>query len=499
MAAESKRVKHLHQTPDGLYHYRRRVPPDLVKAIGQKEWWRATGTRRFDDAVEQVVEFRKVDDALIKRLRSTPEAADDHRAERRVQEHQAHDARGGEKFGHLMQRAARGDFDDSMFGRPDPARLPPTWRDAEAVLREALRLNPIEGLDRLKRFRRRAFDEEFKPNDPFDAESWAWWLSRLDSKITDLTASTPRISMALERYLIFREPAENTVRKFSAHIADLIKDVGDLPLTEVTAHHLRQHRDELRKRDLDTTSIRAHFVAIRSVFRHAVDEGLIPLDPTSGVKMPKEKQSADDRRWKQFTPAEMRMILAFAEEWWGAPRPGITTERRVGLLILIKTLAYTAMRPSEIMDVTPEMVTPDSIAVPGTKTAAAKRAIPLHPKAREFHDWIHAGGMDAFADIQTDRARPLRQNFAKLLQRLPTPIEDPKKSLYSLRGTFNESLRVIGAPPEIRRAILGHAERDVQGRHYANRPSVSELRRWVEAADPTIDPLNFELEETSSK
>ena len=57
------------------------------------------------------------------------------------------------------------------------------------------------------------------------------------------------------------------------------------------------------------------------------------------------------------------------------------------------------------------------------------------------------------------------------------------KALYSLRSTFSNAMRRAGAPADVRRAILGHAEGGAF-RNYDDGPEFDLKREWIEKTDP---------------
>ena len=66
----------------------------------------------------------------------------------------------------------------------------------------------------------------------------------------------------------------------------------------------------------------------------------------SGVKLPKEKRSVEERKWRKFDPDEMIVILNAIESVWGEPVRGLDDDRRVAIAMLVRVLAFTAMRTS---------------------------------------------------------------------------------------------------------------------------------------------------------
>ena len=327
------------------------------------------------------------------------------------------------------------------------------------------------------------------PHDPEDRDEFDLTKQRLERKVARVARSPDTITKVAERYYKFAQIREKTQDKYRRTINRLVTKVGDLPIQHLTASTLRDYRNFLTARGSLPATIRADFTPIMGLLGYAVDEGLIELSPMAGVKLPKEKRAVEEMKWLPFEPSEMVRIMEAVEEIWGQPTQGISDERRQALQMVVRALAYTAMRPAELMALRPDQVDTRCIRVEGGKTKSAWRVIPLHPKIADFPDWISSGGLAVFANGQTgekqaDPVTPVRHNFTQLIRKkMDPPIQHPKKALYSLRSTFQNALRRAGAPIAVRRALLGHVESGAI-RHYDDGPEFEELRRWVEAADP---------------
>jgi len=327
------------------------------------------------------------------------------------------------------------------------------------------------------------------PHDPEDRDEFDLTKQRLERKIARVARSPDTITRVAERYYKFAQIRETTQDKYRRTLNRLTATVGDLPIQHLTASALRGYRDALTAKGSLPASIRADFTPIIGLLGYAVDEGLIDLSPMAGVKLPKEKRAVEEMKWQSFDPSEMVRIMEAVEAIWGQPTQGISDERRQALQMVVRALAYTAMRPAELMALRPDQVDSRCIRVEGGKTKSAWRVIPLHPKIVDFPDWISSGGLEAFSIGETglkqkDPVTPVRHNFSQLIRKkMDPPIQHPKKALYSLRSTFQNALRRAGAPIAVRRAVLGHVESGAI-RHYDDGPEFEELRSWIEAADP---------------
>jgi hypothetical protein len=78
----------------------------------------------------------------------------------------------------------------------------------------------------------------------------------------------------------------------------------------------------------------------------------------------------------------------------------------------------------------------------------------------------------------------VRHNFMRILRELMhEPILEPRKTLYSFRGTFQDAMRRVGAPLEVRQAILGHTQGGAI-KHYNSGPEFELMQEWIWKSDP---------------
>jgi len=496
----------------GRYFYQRRVPKHLHQAVGFVKWHRPAG-EDYGKAVVQVVAWADKDDKFIASL-NDPDTRQEYRTrERREREIRETEKNAADDAAYRGWLERNGEEDPGFFGE-DPLSEHlnrNTWRElhwmlpayeerfksvydteiihtAEGSFEKKLPISEAmdrdEFYDHLVGLHRSAFGPHAEvPTDPDERTEFDVWKMRLERKIVQVAPSKDTLTGVAERYFSFVESKPTTLRKYREHIDGLVTQVGNIPIHHVTPSMLREHRDRLMERMIPA-SVRAHFTPISGLFAYALDEELIDIDAMAGVRLPRDKRAVEEFKWLHFAPDEMSRILIRAKEYWGQPIPGISRARREAFLILIRVLAYSAMRPIEVMSLRPENVDEIAIHIKGGKTKSAWRVVPLHPAIRDFPAWLRSGGMETFAEIKTDPVAPLRQNFAKLIrQRLIPPITEDRKALYSLRSTFSNAMRRAGAPADVRRAILGHAEGGAL-RHYDDGPQFALKREWVEKTDP---------------
>lgn len=529
------RVPHLSKEAGKPYYYQRRIPKALHGTIGRTKWHIPLGSGEAQ-AVAKCVALTAEHDALIdslksdeakaryrttaRRERESAEAIRDAKAEDAERRRALRDPEAAKEL--AAQAALAAELDptswqlvphvlshwDREFARNDPLEALAQQEKADAQHRETERallahdpassailtreplppaIDADEYLDRLKDTYASFYgpDAPAAPSDPDQRDEYDLWRMRLERKIARLTPAGDRISVISERYFAFAGLRDSTLRKYRQHIGDLITTVGDIPVKHVTPVQLREHRDALMGK-LQISSVRAHYTAIGGMFSYALEEGLIDVTPMAGVKLPRDKRSVEESKWLPFAPDEASRILTRAAEVWGSPLAGVPEARRLAYLHITRLLFFSTLRPGEALSLTPADVTDEAITIRSGKTDNARRVHPLHPEAKGFHAWIHAGGMSAFDGVKglEGRTSLMRQNFARLIRdKLDPPITEPRKALYSTRSTFQNALRRAGVDKDVRRALMGHAESGAL-RHYDDGPEFEIKRHAVSRSDP---------------
>lgn len=488
------------------------MPQHLQTTLGCKKW-RAPLGANFDDACDRLRELRSEHDALIAKLEDPDARQDAKTASRRQAEVKQQTAWDAEDSKYEAAQHAVGETTETedylaaeaeafATGEIEPeaphdraagwiAAIEHERNNPETRVLHPFPMDDDEFCDRLTA----VFAENFgpdappAPSDPEDRDEYDAVKLKLERKIARVARNPHTVSKVAEKFFRFAEVRAKTEHKYRRTINRLVEEIGDIPVNQVTSRMLRDYRDKLLARGLLPASVHAEFAPIKGLFNYAVDEELIEDAPTLSVRMPKERRAVEESKWLPFTPDEMQRLFTGMEDVWGGNVQGLSTERRAALTIAVRVLAFTAMRPAELMALRPDQVDDRAIRVEGGKTKSSWRVIPLHPEIADFPAWLHAGGLDVFGNSetgqrQTDPVTPLRHNFKQLISKKMTPpIIERRKALYSLRSTFQNAMRRAGAPKDVRRAILGHVESGAI-RHYDDGPSFELLKSWVESSDP---------------
>ncbi len=464
------KVKHL-KNNNGSWTYRRRVPKRHHKTLGFDMWNYPCGDVSYQQAVVLVTKWTEKHDAFVKSL-------DDPQRAKQMREAVENDKMAPSVEGVVQAQKA--------------GVLPKSFNALDAAkegMQEADENLHFDEQDRLVRYRAilaASFGEHVTiPTDADELDEFELVRRKLERRITGIAGDPNTISAVAEKYYKQNQIRDGVLRKYRGNIKKLTDFLGDVPIKHVTASSLRKFRDQQSETML-ASSLASVFTPIKGMFKYAVDEELIEINPVVSVTLKKDKRSIYERKCAPFPPTEMKRLLKAMEVHWGAPKRGLSDERRVAIHMVCRVMAYSSLRPVEVVRLERQDVTDKWIKVRESKTTSSHRTVPLHPALSDFPAFVANGGLETFKTLKTDQVEPVRYNFRRLTRDLmDPPITDKKKVLYSLRSTFSNAMRRAGASPDIRRAILGHAEGGALN-HYDDGPEFAKKRKWVNATDPTV-------------
>lgn len=154
-------------------------------------------------------------------------------------------------------------------------------------------------------------------------------LKELQKSLTPPTPTPPKPKMTVKEWLdhwyqTYKKPAlrPNTQMSYEQRIyGHIIPALGDIPIEKLTQNDLQQFYNSLklhgRRKDADRygkglsdATVRGCHTTFRSALDKAVDDGLIPRNPSDHCKLP----SAKAREMQVLTPEEMQRLLIQAKE-----------------------------------------------------------------------------------------------------------------------------------------------------------------------------------------
>jgi hypothetical protein len=332
----------------GTYHYRRRVPTQLVCLIERPFWRESLHTGDITEARRQGARLNvdaehQIDNASAELQRQRSTLARLTREEREVLE-----AAGG-------LDALR----NATLGEPRPKSLIETGLRGEADLAQSIAemlASSIPGRSRPIRDDSGEVEPELPEGPKLDqlrdelaeAEAKAASLRRRlernlailrkDATATDIPdapVADATLQTVLARWARESKAPDQHVDQYSYAVRRFRELHGVLPLTDITRAHLRQFKDEIAKLPrstsreirkaslkraieiadkkklprIDDRTARKHVLALSTLLRHATSWGYIEQSPADGLRFvkPRAKISTASRR-QGFTPEQLRAL-----------------------------------------------------------------------------------------------------------------------------------------------------------------------------------------------
>lgn len=224
--------------------------------------------------------------------------------------------------------------------------------------------------------------------------------------------------------------------------------------------------------------------ALGSLFRYAMNEGMVDADPSAGLLFQKSKVRAKDKRLP-FDPADLRAIFTAPlftgciDDAAGYAKPGPEIIRRGRFWVPLIAL-FSGMRLNEVCQLTlDDFVRDDGIDIvlirdgvndddketKRVKTEAGHRFVPVHPELRKIGLLAYieerrkkaASTAPVFPDLTMASTGYRSDNFSKFFRCFldKVGITDPKKVFHSFRHTYRDALREADISREKVRALGG--------------------------------------------
>lgn len=201
-------------------------------------------------------------------------------------------------------------------------------------------------------------------------------------------------------------------------------------LLDIRKIELPELQNWLNKLSIYHRKARYCYQIIKNVFKYALQLDIIKKDISQFLQAPKKQGEIGTN----LNLEEQKLFLANLDK----------TEIKNELLFYV----LTGCRPSEALLITKKDINFDKniIYVPGTKTKASKRWIPI---SETFSKFLKNNFEKMFKRDRTYLSKQF-QKYMKLLG-----IKN--KTLYDLRHTFNTNLFYLGVPDKLRQSYMGHS------------------------------------------
>jgi integrase len=296
-----------------------------------------------------------------------------------------------------------------------------------------------------------------------------------------------------------------TAKQRAARLQRLVKWFGaDTPLSEIDSLRCEGVFELFKQRNLAPTTQNTELKALNSLFNYGVKVEWMSRNPAKGLRAkeppPREQKlplDSDDLR-KVFSPAlfeatkgrspvgrkrgERAVEMFMGERLWG-PLIMLYAGLRPGEVVQLRLDGFETV-DDEVLCLTVEPEEGDSL-----KTAASKRRIPVHSHLVELGLIAHV------EELRAGGERLLFPRMAKLKApeqtltswfsgfRKTVGVTHKKKTLHSLRHTYNQGLADAGVQDSTISDLMGHRNPTMTRGRYGSGTSVALLRDAVEKLD----------------
>lgn len=262
----------------------------------------------------------------------------------------------------------------------------------------------------------------------------------------------------------------------------LVSVLGNMRYQDVTQAHIARFRDANEESGMNRPSQVKHLERAAAMFAAAVSENRIPANPAKGIKVRGKAPIRKSGQDRPFTGKQLKHILDTAK------RERFGGERHEAAMWVLRLLAWTGARPSEITQLRKCDVTKDGTHIragheqQSVKNGESVRTIPVHPEVAGFVKYAATSKTDFIFDCfpwnrQKGRRGWLDIHFGPFMRDV-CAIDAPGLTLYSMRHRYHDAMRDAAIAEDRQRYLVGHASGDVHGK-YGRGAGLRELAKDV--------------------
>lgn len=293
-----------------------------------------------------------------------------------------------------------------------------------------------------------------------------------------------------DRWASEAKPRSRTVADCNRAVRALTEITGEVPIEQIERAHVVAFKDSLLGKGLAQNTAWKQITFIGTLFRYARRNGLVSGNVAEGIISKKGGRSSR----KPFTVEDLNAIFA-SSVYSANERPrggGKEAAHWIPLLAL-----FTGARREELAQLLTNDVkrTPDGIVyldvteydeegepIKQLKTDSSRRRVPIHPELIRLgflayvEDMRSARERRLFPALKPDKDGRLGENWGKWFSRYlrgTIGITDSGKVFHSFRHTWKRQARECEIPKALNDAITGHESGDVgdsYGGEYPLRP-----------------------------
>jgi len=266
-----------------------------------------------------------------------------------------------------------------------------------------------------------------------------------------------------------RKPSQKTVDSAMRAVAE----IRDPDVSTITRQTIIAYRDKLLDAGKAVGTINTRLSFIRILLGIAKDRGLVEINHADDTALAEDRRAVDAR--KPYSPEQAEAVMVATK---GA------RETDPAMYWLPRLARWTGARLNELHQLRREdlqtregipglMLTDEGEHGSGIdmrlKNAGSRRWVPLATPVRDFAEWAE-GRTGPLFPAKPNKYGIVSDAFSKRYGRFlreALKIKDKRITFHSWRHTFADMCRAAGVAPDVRMALMGHAESGVAGAYGA--------------------------------
>lgn len=283
------------------------------------------------------------------------------------------------------------------------------------------------------------------------------------------TSSSSGLSRLLALWQKERTATAKTIDQYSRAVAEFNAQHRSPSIRSINRAMVIAYRDSLRDQGKAIGTINDRISIIRALLAIAVDRSLVQVNSAAAAALPADARAIDAR--KPYSREEVEAVLNGTEQFrhshparFWLPRLARWTGARLNELHQLRRRDLEERSGTRGI-----CITADGECLPGLamrlKNGGSQRWIPLHAAVEDFWDWAQRRPEGALFPDKPNVYGIISDNFSKWYgrQRVRWGLTNPRVAFHSWRHGFADMCRAAGVAPEVRMALMGHAEAGVAG------------------------------------
>jgi integrase len=299
----------------------------------------------------------------------------------------------------------------------------------------------------------------------------------------ELSGSSLTLTQLIDRWATEKKPTQKSILMWRRTCRDFDEFTGTLPTGDITKRHVLDFKDRMLGSGSSPATVNNRLNQLRSLFRYAMANDLLPADPANGVKAPVSTRAKEARL--PFDAESLKALFSGPVHSAGArpKRGGGEAAYWLPLLAL-----FTGARLNELGQLRTSDVLQERYFTAGTdafawvirftadesdglrlKNQGSARRVPIHSTLVElgflrYADKLRINGeAKLFPELKGDRFGTVTGNWGKWFGPYlrSQNVNNRKIVFHSFRHSFKHYARNSGIDKSVNDALTGHESGDV--------------------------------------